>query len=278
MVPRHPDELVLFTLVFNLPHILASHILYFDRDYAARYAKRLAWTSVVLIVLTIVVLAVAGLAFDTFLGLLLTVYHVIAQQIGMTRAQLGRVGYAYPIWKVSAVLLALTVYLPIQAPIVLGWNVMGASFLGAAVLLPTTLVCAIVLTRAAATTTGRSYLWSNQLMLMSMPILAGLGYPFFALLMPRFVHDLSAFYVYGVHDANRNRHERPNLLYGAPGLRRLPTYVVGPAAALLAAFAVSRLPWWPAAAITSLASGLHYYMEGVTWKRGTIHRRYMSFR
>ncbi|WVM89040.1 hypothetical protein UMZ34_24770 [Halopseudomonas pachastrellae] len=56
---------------------------------------------------------------------------------------------------------------------------------------------------------GRAYLWANALLLLSALVIDRLGYTLFVILMPRLIHDLTAYSVYVTHDRNRNQSDQP---------------------------------------------------------------------
>jgi hypothetical protein len=105
------------------------------------------------------------------------------------------------------------------------------------------------------------------------------GYPLFAFLLPRVIHDLSAFTIYIAHDKNRNEGSAPpNLVYKITSLIKIPT----PLACVMLSFIFSYLIHMPENAVTvarliTSVTFFHYYIERVIWKRDGLHRKYVKF-
>ena len=275
-LPDHPDKLVYFTLLFNFPHIVASHLLFLDGAYVRAYWKVALLGLAGLAAITTVCVLIGSVAVFLF-AMVVTHFHIIGQQVGLTGAQLRTTDWSFTAWRwlsqLTAGLILLSVLEqvgPFRTPLAIASVVL---------LIPSTLVAARLSGRAA-TPSAKRYLWANQAMFYAMAICQWLSYPILTVLMPRIVHDVSAFYVYGVHDTNHNRGtHRPNLLYRVTGSVGLPPALVGPLVAIGLAYAVDRLlaetlrlhvVYW--------VSGLHYYLEAIVWKTGTPHRRSVSFR
>ncbi len=97
-LPASPEELTWFTAFFVLPHILASQFSFYDREYLSAYRQPLRW-GVPLVVTAAGLLYMldagsAGLVFVT-----ITMWHVIAQQVGIAGALAGRTSRAFEWWK-----------------------------------------------------------------------------------------------------------------------------------------------------------------------------------
>ncbi len=274
VLPSHPDKLLFFTVFVNLPHIVASHLTVADAEYLPKYRTRILWFGAGLLVVTGALKQLAPMVLGA-LAVLFTVFHICAQQVGLTGAQLRVGDRTFTAWKWITIASGVAAYVFA----VDGTEAVRRHFavLGLALLVPSYLLAAR-LHRRSATAAGRRYLWANQAMFTAMIGLGLLGYPIFAALMPRVVHDLTAFYVYGVHDHNRNRAGAKNAFYKLAAALRVPTWIAGPAAGILIALAIERaLPPETALVIVYTISAFHYYLEGVIWKRGSPHREHVAF-
>jgi hypothetical protein len=266
VLPAHPDQLVFFTLAFNLPHVVASHLILADAEYLRHYWRHLVGFGLALAVVT-AALSWSAPALLGALALLATLIHIIAQQTGLTGAQLRVGGWTFDAWKWLTVAIGIAVYL-----------LHPASLAIAAVLLLPWFLLAARLHLRSATAAGRRYLWANQALFTGMLALGALGYPLLALLMPRVVHDLTAFYVYGVHDHNRNRDGARNAFYRAAATLRVPTWIAGPLVAVTLGVVIERLlPRSASLASVYVLSAFHYYFEAIVWRRGTPHREHVVF-
>ena len=275
LLPRHPDQLLFFTLVFTLPHIFVSHLLFFDREYIASYGRRLVVVMLALIALTATLLVVSPIAIGA-LGLLWTCYHITAQQVGLVGMQLRTPAWDFKLWRGLSLFLGC-------GGLVCGAEVMGSSPLRGLFLLLSLLVAgpwmwlAVRLSRRAPPT-ARRYLWANQLLFASVVATWAGGYPMIGALMPRVVHDMTAFYVYSVHDTNRNAVQPRNLFHKLLAPLHLPAWLIAPVIALgLTFWLQSRGSQFLVMQVSYWLSAVHYYFEGFVWKGPTLHRRHAPF-
>jgi hypothetical protein len=277
-LPRSPEAWVYFTVLFNFPHIVASHLIFADPEYLRRYWRHLVGAILVFVPLTFAIVALSFEALIIF-AQVVTFFHLVTQQVGLTGAQLRTKDWSFPAWKAMGLVSGIAALLTITDASPFLVRTRGPmALVSLAALVPSTLL-ALRLTKLSMTQGGKRYLWANQSMFTLMSVFVLAGYPIFSALMLRWVHDLTALYVYGVHDTNRNRETRNNLVYRALSWSRLPVYVLGPVCAIFLAAIAERVlpPRWGIQVVYWL-SGLHYYMEGVVWKSGTLHRASAAFR
>lgn len=100
--------------------------------------------------------------------------------------------------------------------------------------------------------------------------------PIFVVLIPRVIHDVTAFVFYIAHDHNRNLGVSQNAFYALFRPSKIPTYVVGLLVAIVIANVFTEMPGLGYGA--SIVLGLlffHYYSEGIIWKRKSIDRRFV---
>jgi hypothetical protein len=277
-MPRHPDSLPFFTLLFNVPHLLASHLILLDAEYLRHHGRFLLIGVVVLLPVTYGVAELGSVPFG-IATVLVTYFHVFGQQIGLAGAQLRTSDWSFSAWRWSTQATGLAAMLSMSGPafgITPRWHddlVLGALVAGVA-----SLAVAWRLAGRSATAGGRRALWANQAMLVVLLGCVVLRYTLFAVAMVRLVHDLSAFYVYVVHDRNRNRGEGRNLVLGPLMRFGVPTFIAGPLLAIVLAFWVQHLidPITTVYAVYWI-SAIHYLMESVVWKTGSPHRKHVSF-
>ena len=109
-LPYSPEALRLFTVFFVLPHIIASAMTLLDREYAGYYKLKLG------IALPIICIVTVGLPF--FLGqqmtfivyAVYTIYHVLGQQIGVSRLLMRNVDNNFWTWKWLGIGRSIPVY------------------------------------------------------------------------------------------------------------------------------------------------------------------------
>jgi hypothetical protein len=100
-----------------------------------------------------------------------------------------------------------------------------------------------------------------------------LGYSVFVIMVPRFVHDITAFYIYAVHDHNRNLQARHNYIYRSFSF--LSPLILCPALAIVLSAVLGPNTWFVAPLI--IITLLHYYTESFIWRGDTPHRRQIAF-
>ncbi len=277
-LPGNPEAVRLFMVFFVLPHILASLTMYLDVQYLSRYRWRLLLGIPTLSAAVFVGSAVVGIVAVAYLYMVATVYHVVGQQLGVSRMLAGRTDWTYSAWKWSLLTLGWILYAELLAP----------GFLGTALGLTshevyafcfgaygaTTLLGPRIL-RLATSRLGKAYVVANQVLIGAIGVASLAGYPFFALLMPRIIHDCTAFAFYVPHDVNRNRDVRHNLFYRAFAAVPIPVAVLGPVAAIGAAYPLvewSRESWTGDQVVMTLAFA-HYFMESFGWRRDSLPRK-----
>ena len=125
---------------------------------------------------------------------------------------------------------------------------------------------------------GRAYLWANALLLLSALVIDRLGYTLFVILMPRLIHDLTAYSVYVTHDRNRNQSDQPGWFYRwLPRAQWVPLLWL-PLCSVAIAWPLTNLQhYWPVAALVLVVSFMHYYYEGFVWRGDSPLRRHVRF-
>jgi hypothetical protein len=107
-----------------------------------------------------------------------------------------------------------------------------------------------------------------------------LGYPLLAILVPRVVHDVTAFAFYSTHDCNRNLEKTRNLFYRLVFWIPIPRVVLVPLVAIAITFPVLLYVQngGPFAIELAVAVTLmHYYTDAFVWKSGSLHRASIRF-
>jgi hypothetical protein len=262
MLPPTPNALFGFTAVFVLPHIFASMFTFADREYLAAYRLPLLWGIPGVVLLTVCLGYVGGL----FAGMVFwgaTLWHVLAQQTGIARVFARTPGWwLMSVWGWSLV-VAFT-----GTGVGLFWR--PALLASLALLAVSTVLCVPVAFRTK-NRTGFFYVWGTQAMTILTGVTALAGYPFLAILLPRVVHDVTAFTFYLVHDHNRNRGVSHNVLLGGLSFTRAPVVVL----ALLLPISVNvlfQLSKLGAESVVIALSFFHYFTESFMWKRRAPHR------
>jgi hypothetical protein len=277
-LPLRPESLVWFALVFELPHIFASAILLADVEYIRFYGKK--------IILGLVILAMSLFVLPLFIPFrvifalvgVFTIYHVIGQQLGINGALLRKKGRLFNTWKVCCIIIGSLLF----------WGaLMQKSSFGdyfwiiqtlPALLFIYALYLGKHLKAGGVPKIGLDYMRLNHLMILSALIFFWIGYPFFVLLIPRVVHDLTAFAYYITHDKNRNSLKCKNIIHIPFRKLGIPIYLITPLLAIIMGVAFRhvlhadyhRMVW-----IYYFLSAFHFFTEAFSWKSGTPHRAHI---
>ncbi|MDO9140616.1 MAG: hypothetical protein Q7U38_09850 [Methylobacter sp.] len=294
-LPSSPRQFLLFQILFGTPHIIASSILLASNaEYLKMYRLK-----IILMTAAIILIFGVGSLFISYRALYVavaawTVYHVLKQQLGV-----GRGVYRLPDWAFCLLLwLSVTAGFFVYIGIFLKnslevqqleWIKLIAGGLCAA------LICsALLCQRYATTAVGKWFLWSNVLLVLSSFYLFVQQYYFLAILVPRLVHDATAYIFYVVHDYNKHRLQPQNVIYHYAARCRLPIFVVLPVSSFLLAFALQSYGDSAFNAAADFLFGveinkaisvgllgylalMHYYTEAFTWKQGSPYRRFIAF-
>jgi hypothetical protein len=203
----------------------------------------------------------------------------MAQQTGIAKMLLRGSVPEYQGWKWLSIGISVLIYMLMLAPFrgdLPGWITPAVGSL----LLPLAYF-GWQTAKKSKTITGKWYVWANVLMVAVAFVMLTTRYYFFVVFIPRFVHDLTAFAFafYMVHDHNRNRVSRRNALARLLGPSGLPLVLLTPIAALIAANALTEVAnrvRFVDATVLLMFGFLHYYLEGITWRRGGRHRNFIA--
>lgn len=278
-LPSKPEDYIWFAFVFNFPHIMGSMVTFAEKDYMIAYGKPLILGSIVIILGSLLAVFVLGqMVYFALVGFF-TIYHLIMQQYGIALMfAKRRPDMAYQIWRWLSVAAGGLMYLSVYTP---GFqNVQALSVVATAISMP---FGAWFFWRIAQdpqlSKTTKWYFAASYAIIPATCVACAFGYPFLLVIIPRLIHDATAFTVYAVHDHNRNLNTKHNLVY-----RLLAPLRVSPA--LLCLPLAIGLSWyftahqyesaWVMAFLLFFAL-LHYYMEGYMWKRGMPHRENVVF-
>jgi hypothetical protein len=295
MLPSSPSHFLLFQILFGTPHIIASNLLIGSHsDYLAEYKNKLIGMTVFIIVFFGI-----GSLFIPYRALYIitacwTVYHVLKQQHGVAKAvcRLPNWGFYLQLW--LSVGAGIFIYMGVFLKNSLtaeqaDWVLSVASALTAA-LLVSTLICQ----KTVPSRFGQCFLWANTLLVVGSWYVYSQQYYFLAILMPRLVHDITAYSFYVSHDVNRHGQSPQNGLYRIASVCRLPVPVVLPLLSFLLTYLLQAYgddlvnlimqTLFSTQVYKAVTLGLlgylalmHYYTEAFVWSAGSPLRRYIRF-
>jgi len=294
-LPTRPTHFLLFQILFGTPHILASTILLVSNgEYFQFYKRNLLWMTLAIVVVfgvgslfipyRVFYVAVAGW----------TVFHVLKQQHGVARGlcQLPTWAYQSLLW--LSVTAGLLIYIGIflhnrlePDTLLQLKNVAGGL---TAILFLTAFYCQ----RYARDTFGKCFLWANVFLVISSFYFYVQEYYFFAILIPRVVHDATAYICYVTHDYNKHAVTPQNALYRFTKRYSISVFIVLPVLSFLLAFVLQAYGDTFFAWLTETIFGveikkvvtlgvlgyfalMHYYSESITWKAESPYRKFILF-
>ena len=296
-LPSSPGHFLLFQLLFGTPHIIASSLLLITHsDYLKVFQKRL-----VLMTVFIATFFGVGSLFIPYKVLYImtacwTVYHVLKQQHGIAKAvcHLPAIAFNFQvaISVVGGCLIYLGVFLnnslsPEQAEMILKSSMLMSVAL---------ILCSLWCMRFISNAQGIWFLWANTLLVVVSYYFLSQQYYFMAILIPRVVHDISAYSFYVSHDYNRHHSVvDTHSLYSFAKKLRIPVVLVLPVLSFLLTYLLQAYgddfinvimhTLFATEIYKAITLGLfgylalmHYYSEAFVWSGGSPLRNYIYFR
>jgi hypothetical protein len=244
-----PVLVLLAGVLFGLPHIVAS----------------LLPASLVAAILTVIVLPeLAAYVLYT----VLTLVHTIGQQAGLSRSGIRVSNQRYLVWRWSSTVTACCTVLSLaQAG---SWKM---PLLVIAVLaLSVSSYCAIRLITEAGGAKKAIYLVATQAMLVTSFTCFVTGYALLGVLIPRIVHDCTAFILYACHDNAHTLDSKNNFIYTKFNIKGKHVYWFLPLASVILAIFINMVGF-----VMITVTYFHYFMEKTAWSRQSIHRSIVKF-
>lgn len=269
--------LPLYLLFFELPHIITSFIGFLDREYVVFYARHLfIWLPLILAGFSLLVWWQITLAIVLYL--VATTYHVMSQLTGISLMFGIPKNTVYQVWSWMAIFIATFIYLAIAAPHLVGdkfTDLVFTATIGALTIFG--LLCAYMVYQVKSFA-AKTYIVMTLLMLVCSYILVTIGYIFLAIFMIRFIHDITAFLFYVTHEMNRNQKEIKNYLYRLIPYLPKSLMIVVPAIGVGIGLALRETITGVEAIfiVSMLLAIIHYYLESIIWRRGSLHRQYVK--
>ncbi len=295
-LPSSPSHFLLFQILFGTPHIIASSILLFsNKEYIINYQRKIVWMS-----LFIIAFFGIGSLFIPYIALYVitacwTVYHVLKQQHGIGKGICRLPTHAFYTLLTLSILAGICIYLGIFLK-----NSLTPQYTSWVLNIATALTLLLVLASAYCQTLthtwmGKCYLWANTLMVVSSLYLYSQQYYFIAILVPRLIHDITAYSFYITHDYNKHHPQAQNLLYRYAKKFHLHIFIVLPILSFALAFLLQAygdeminlitrnlFDFEIYKAVTLGVIGylalMHYYSESFIWSADSPLRQHIRFK
>ena len=294
-LPSSPYHFVLFQILFGTPHIIASNILLVsNQDYLVHYRRHIIGMTVAIAIAYFIGKMIFPYRFLYLVVAAWTVYHVLKQQYGIAKGLCQLPDWAYKLLLFLSVSAGVVIYAGIflrksLEPETMLW-VKNSAAIGCLILGLVGVYCE----RLVKDTFGKWFYWSNILLVITSFYLFYQQYYFLAILMPRFVHDSTAYIFYVTHDYNKHGRQAQNFLYRCAERCNLHVFVVLPLLSFALAYILQAYGDEMANFITRHLFGkefyklvtlgfigylglMHYYMEGLTWQKDSPYRKYIAF-
>lgn len=277
-LPRDPESLTLFSCFFVYPHIIASLCIAANAKIRSQLTPLLAKTGITAILLcTLIALAKGESAIFIFYGLA-TIYHVFAQQFGLARIFLPKTGWHFRISFAAGFLLTVMCYALVYYPnsgLKAYTTPIAAVAAGVATM---SLPSFCVLIGSALSSEGRWYLVMCLLTLLSSWLCVTLDFPFGAILIPRVIHDVTAFLFYVSYVTNSPSHtivEKAAGLTTERGsiLRAAPLIAIS---LVLASFLTAISGNGFGLYVATTIGFLHYVLEHFLWRSSSPAREFVK--
>lgn len=280
-LPLDPRVFVWFILIFMVPHILASFFSFAEREYFNFYKSKLLRGAQIAVVLGLFIPALLGatvipiVVFATY-----TMIHVFMQQSGISKSLMRNVTNSHRYWQYIGISIATMLYIYLLVPAAGFRDIIDNSYLikiilTAAIIVYTILAFRIV--RKSKTELGKVYFLGSHIVPILGVFYVATGYPILALIVPRVIHDLTAYTYYITHDNNRFKQEQANVIYKSTSRFRLPIFLANPLISIALAYAIVQLNSTAVLSVLTCVFFLHYYTESFIWKNDTLHRMQIGY-
>ncbi len=292
-LPTRPEKWAFWLIIFSLPHIISSFITMFDTDNIVLYKKKIIKAIILLVGLSFLFNLIIPnflanselynyqLIFFAIYGFF-TVYHVTSQQLGIGLI-LSRLppDLNFSIFKWLSIFLAFVLFLLVVFSSAVNeqnaYLVKYGHYISGVLLV---ICCHFgwALTIKTRLKQGKIYIYLNLMMFGSIFIFAIFDYFIFALIVPRVIHDITAFVIYSNHDANKFTIEKNHLIYAILLKTPISIRIASPVLGVLIALIIKNSPAWFILYSMLVFDFLHYYIESFIWKKEGSHRKYLKIK
>ncbi len=287
ILANSPENWLIWTVFFGIPHIVASLITLADQEYIDHYNKRLFIPIIIISLGMCIVPLVFGKTIALFIYAIYTMYHVLAQQFGLALTFIKqKPNHLFLLWKWFSVIAATGLYYVAYEKHYLQDKVLFSVPLGDVIngimailiLIATSIAWKIYhRTQLRMMQVESIYFWSNVVMVITAYFCAINNYIFLLIAIPRIIHDVTAYIIYSVHDQNRNKDKPVNYFYKLLSFTKIPPLALCPIISIVMAYAILNINPWVGFVSFYLLALFHYHFEAFMWKKGSPHREHIRF-
>lgn len=281
-LPMRPEYWSIWIYIFGMPHVFASFILLADKQYWQEFQAKLVVSGIIILMIPPVFTLFFDFYFLFFLFTALIVYHTVAQQFGIALiVSKIRPDRWHIIHTFAGSFIGVILYTYMYADARLELIMPFKPYLIDIAWVLSILVAGVTVRQymRATTSAGRLFLLCNLAMLVTMLILFTYGFQLLSIVIGRIIHEFTAWYIYSVHDHNRNAVVHHNVVF-----KRFPMIPSRYAGFILAftlgiafTFLSEQFDHFLALLIVSF-SLYHYWIEGFIWKGASGPKQQVYFR
>lgn len=272
LLPHTALDITWYYIIFGLPHIVASFVSLCNKQYYNYYKKDIQrgfMYSSLLIFLSIFIFGSSSIYILT----ILTLYHVAWQQIGLVKNSITNITLR-KIWARSGV----------TSFILIGFSIGGETFIQIPLFYEVFQILGyfllififFIITFFIVHKEYNEQVLTTSAILIFSSLAILLGYPFIGMVMIRFVHDVSAFIIYITHDIQQIKYKNDNYIYKYTLSNSKMIWLFLPTCSILLSYLVQKKETMISLISVLLLTYMHYYLEGIIWRKGTLHRRTLS--
>ena len=282
-----PESYRWITVFLFYPHVLMSLGTFLDKEYLTKYKKNFLSPTLIPYLGTILI----GLFLNQEIFFILFSYlsskHLMGQQMGLEKLLAGdkekliRSNLSRHLY----ILISTIIYYRIAFPQSIFWIALKNLGWGQGVYFSISILIYIILFFDAKENFLKSknprlkiLFWGNCFLISSAIYFLQSGYIFFAFLVPRFIHDITAMFFYICHDKNRNSNSSHNFVnqFVEKIFKKPPSYILPLIYFCLANILIQFDLKFVEVSLFCLGV-FHFYVEGFMWKTGSLHRKYVAF-
>ncbi len=271
-LPMSLEDILVFNIIFNLPHIFGSSLALARKTYVRHYKKEI----LIGIILSCLICLFWFSPFqETAISIfsVLTINHVIGQQMGLGFSFFTGKRFVYLVWQYFGIFIGVLQFFDLYK----FWSILNIFQPLTAIsllLVPYCFLCLHII-KNQKNKLGRWLATGNSLLILSPIAFYISGYMLFTSLIPRFIHDTTAFYAYFVHNFNFARNDNPvkNKMRGL--IPFLAFYTIFLPIILSAPVSLNWFGGY-SLVIGVFISSFHYYTEHFSWRSTTGPRAFLT--
>lgn len=267
-LPTMPEDLLIYALFMGYPHIFASFFSLFDKEYYKEYKNKLNYGIPLVLIFTISMMFLKY-EYTMLILIIITSYHIVRQYIGINKILFKTKIKYVEFWTWLNIILVSIYYIlsGYEANFKFSFNL---STIGLFFVILFILFGIYYLIKIKNIKAKILFLLNIVALLVSVYFFYT-GYIFFAILIPRFIHDVTAFIFYINHDSNRKKLSNSNILYKyvKNNIFYISFFLILISVILNYIFTFIEY----VLIFLLFINYLHYYIESFIWKNNTIHRK-----